>query len=370
MKRRSSTPETRKKQEKKMQTPPLSPSKISLPSPSKATQRIPPSPHRDSSDAFWSQEMTNEWNDQWSPPKQNTKSRALERLLAALGEESTEAEANEAYTDADRRGSTTATKAISVSSPTKSPSKTALKRAETAQRKEAAARKKAFDDKKATFAQDFLTALDEVTSGGQVRKLAETTGGIKITWSKTLRSTAGRAKWKQERLKQPGAEIKYLHHASIELAEHVIDDENRLLNTLAHEYCHLANYMISGIRNQPHGSSFKQWGRKCVEAIRTHAEYKNYPIEVTTKHSYEIDYKYLWLCIDCGHKYGRHSKSIDPSKARCSLCKGGLQQVKPKPRKPASPQKKNFFSNANSGNVLSEVALDTVVESLGNANLG
>lgn len=354
-----------------MQTPPESPSKIKFPSPSRSSQRIPPSPHRQSSDAFWSQDITDAWNDQWSPPKQRTKSRALERLLSALGEESNEVDE---HTGTERAKSNTI-KNTAVKSPSKSPSKTALKKAEVAQRKEAAARKKAFDDKKMALAQDFLTALDEATSGGEISRLAESTGGIKVVWSKTLRSTAGRAKWKQERTKQPGKDIKCIHHASIELAEHVIDDEDRLLNTLAHEYCHLANYMISGIRNQPHGASFKQWGRKCVDAIKTHPEYMNYPIEVTTKHSYQIDYKYVWICTDCGYKYGRHSKSIDPTKSRCSLCTGGLQQVKPKPRQ-ASPKKKGTIidmsqdssSFLNSGNTLNE-SLDNMVESLGNANL-
>lgn len=33
----------------------------------------------------------------------------------------------------------------------------------------------------------------------------------------------------------------------------------RLVNVLAHEYCHLANFMISGIKNNPHGKEFKEW---------------------------------------------------------------------------------------------------------------
>jgi predicted SprT family Zn-dependent metalloprotease len=261
-------------------------------------------------------------------------------------------------------------KDLNVGTPTKSPSKTAVKKAEIAQRKAVAARKKEFDDRKTLLAQEFLLALDEAISGGQINELAQSTGGVKIEWSKTLRSTAGRAKWKQERMKQAGGDFTYIHHASVELAERIIDDENRLLNTLAHEYCHLANYMISKIRDQPHGTSFKEWGRKCVDAVKQHPIYKHYPIEVTTKHSYEIDYKYVWLCIDCGHKYGRHSKSIDPAKARCSLCKGGLQQVKPKPRN-VSPKKNTPASNNGTnkkGTVLGE-NFDDMLESLGNAHL-
>lgn len=344
-----------------MQTPPCSPTKALRLSPSKAGTKIPPSPHRPSSDAFWSQELTNAWNDQWSPPKQKTRSRALARLRALE-------EVDKADFSADT-DNVPVVKDLNVGTPSRSPSKTAIKKAEIAERKAVAARRKEFDDRKTRLAQDFLLALDEAISGGKINELSESTGGVKIEWSKTLRSTAGRAKWKQEKIKQAGGDFRYIQHASIELAERIIDDENRLLNTLAHEYCHLANYMISKIRDQPHGTSFKEWGRKCVEAVKRHPTYKHYPIEVTTKHSYEIDYKYVWLCIDCGHKYGRHSKSIDPAKARCSLCQGGLQQVKPKPRN-VSPKKKTPVSNGlhQKGTVFGE-NFDDMLESLGNAHL-
>jgi SprT-like zinc ribbon domain len=74
-------------------------------------------------------------------------------------------------------------------------------------------------------------------------------------------------------------------------------------------------------------------------------------VEVTTKHSYEINHKYLWVCVGtppnaardflnlgneddgCGAEYGRHSKSIDTAKHRCGKCRGLLLQVRPKPRR-------------------------------------
>lgn len=350
-----------------MQTPPCSPSKELRPSPSKTATRIPPSPHRPSSDAFWSQEFTNAWNDQWSPPKQKTRSRALERLLAL--------DTDEISFHSTEPNDTAVFEEPSPASPLKSPSKTALKKAEVAARKEAAARKKEFHDKKIALAQDVLRALDEATTGGQINHLSQSTGGVKIIWSKTLRSTAGRAKWKQERVKTGTKDAGYVQYASIELAERIIDDENRLVNTLVHEFCHLANYMISKVRDQPHGSSFKEWGAKCVKALGEHPIYKEYPVTVTTKHSYQIDYKYVWLCIDCGHKYGRHSKSIDPSKSRCSLCQGGLQQVQPKPRnvspKKLSSPKKSFGvgnTKANHSEGFGE-NFDDMLESLGNTCL-
>lgn len=55
-------------------------------------------------------------------------------------------------------------------------------------------------------------------------------------------------------------------------------------------------------------------------------------MEVTTKHSYEIDYKYIWQCVECETEYKRHSKSIDITKHRCGRCKAKLLQIKPAPR--------------------------------------
>lgn len=263
--------------------------------------------------------MINEWNDQNSPKKDETPGRAMQRLLRALGEPVVE-EGTPLTSSPGKSG-------------LKSPSKTALKKAETEQRRAVLQRKRDFDNKKASFAEDFFKTLDDIVSGGQIQKLAEETGGVKIIWSKTLQTTAGRANWKKEKLSGTATEgdqsIK--HHASIELAERVIDSEDRLLNTLAHEYCHLANFMISNIRNNPHGASFKEWGYKCTTLLKEHPVYGG-RVEVTTKHSYKINYKYVWLCADCGQDYGRHSKSIDTSKSRCGHCKGVLQQVKPKPR--------------------------------------
>ena len=238
----------------------------------------------------------------------------------------------------------------------KTPSKTAMKKAEIENKKARLAQKKAFDDKKVAYAEHFLKVLDDAVSGGQIQRLAAETGGVKIVWSKTLQKTAGRANWKRGRaVSQENPAMPPKHHAYIELAERIIDDEVRLVNTLAHEYCHLANFMISNVHNNPHGASFKQWGRKCKEAMMDHPTYGGI-IEVTTKHRYKIDYKYVWSCVDCGQTCGRHSKSIDTTRFRCGVCKGILKQIKPTPRnvspkKPQTPREKK--------------AVDDVIKDLG-----
>ncbi|KAJ4170943.1 hypothetical protein NW754_007085 [Fusarium falciforme] len=192
--------------------------------------------------------------------------------------------------------------------------------------------KKAFAARKHALAESFLAELDREITQGEIAKLAESTGGVKLVWTKTLNTTAGRASWRRETIrttrKTDGVQLSvtYKHHASIELAEKVIDDEHRLLNVMAHEFCHLANFMISGITTNPHGREFKAWAARCS------AKFGDRGIEVTTKHSYDIDFKYVWECSACGTEFKRHSKSIDPQRHRCGSCKGLLKQMKPTPR--------------------------------------
>ena len=86
--------------------------------------------------------------------------------------------------------------------------------------------------------------------------------------------------------------------------------------------------MISNVRDQPHGASYKRWAALVTSTFADRC------VEVTTKHSYVIDYKYAWSCTDddCATEYERHSKSIDPAKHTCGKCKGRLEQIRPAPR--------------------------------------
>ncbi|KAL7784122.1 SprT-like family domain-containing protein [Trichoderma ceciliae] len=193
--------------------------------------------------------------------------------------------------------------------------------------------KKLFDAKKCQLATDFLQQLDTQITHGKIGELTEPTGGVNIVWSNTLKTTAGRANWRRETVssKQTSDNARmdvrqYRHHSSIELAEKIINDEQRLFNVIAHEFCHLANFMINGITDNPHGKEFKVWAAKCSQSFGSQG------IEVTTKHTYEIDFKYVWVCTACGCEYKRHSKSIDPQRHRCGACKASLEQTRPTPR--------------------------------------
>lgn len=288
-------------EETESETPCSSPTKTQykLLSP-KRLPHIPPAPHRPNVDMFWSQDAINEWNDQYSANK-------MPKMTAGT----------ESY-------------ACDVMLPDKAPTAKSPSR----QNREIAENKKAFVKKRHDMAEAFLQELDSVITEGKLSEMAASTGGVKIMWSKRLNTTAGRANWKLETIRshvasaddKQATRLTYRHHASIELAEKVIDGEVRLLNVIAHEFCHLANFMVSGVKNNPHGKEFKAWAAKVSHVFGTRG------IHVTTKHSYDIDYKYVWGCVSCGIEFKRHSKSINTLKHQCGSCKGKLVQIKPKPR--------------------------------------
>ena len=146
--------------------------------------------------------MINDWNDQYSPQK-------TIKWIPRIDSLNDDAELSP--TEVAKR------------SPTKSPRKRDKKLIE---------QRKLFDSKKQALAQAFLTELDQTITDGRLSILASSTGGVRIVWSKKLNSTAGRANWKRETIRsrsEDGTTMStiYHHHASIELAEKVIDDERK-----------------------------------------------------------------------------------------------------------------------------------------------
>lgn len=118
--------------------------------------------------------------------------------------------------------------------------------------------------------------------------------------------------------------------------------------------------------------------QKVTSTFQNHEREIYRRIEVTTKHNYEINHKYLWICVGtlpnpakeflnllddddgCGAEYGRHSKSIDPGKHRCGKCRGILVQVWPRPRKvDLAKEKKNLFKKRDTLDLLQQ-AMDVV----------
>lgn len=317
-------------------TPPLAPlSPTKLVSPSKKKPTIPKAPNlRPSLDAFWDPEIVNNHNELHSPSKpivSPRKQKWRDDIVKMMeGITLSDDENNDSSTPPSPTISPRKKDTVKPSKPTKKPAtRPTLPDASV---KAARAQRKAFATEKDSLASAFLVELDNTLTSGQISSLCASTGGIKLVWSSTLKTTAGRANWRREQIRLRTGPLpsdfktEIRHHCSIELATKVIDDSTRLYNVLAHEFCHLATFMISGVRNNPHGKEFKSWGSKASST------FSHLDVEVTTKHSYAIEYKFVWECVDCGYEFKRHSKSVDTNRHSCGKCKGRLVQTKPVPR--------------------------------------
>lgn len=157
---------------------------------------------------------------------------------------------------------------------------------------------------------------------------------IAVHWNSRLLKTAGQAKWRKA---TPGRE----GVCKIDLSIKVLDTVEKLRATLAHELVHLATWILSCEMKPSHGAGFKlwhvldssrtDWTERASRAARVHQCIPD--IVVTTKHSYEISYKFHWRCLACPRtfvlppslahtssrscSFSRHSNSIDVTKAGC-----------------------------------------------------
>ncbi|XP_054145777.1 germ cell nuclear acidic protein [Melozone crissalis] len=138
---------------------------------------------------------------------------------------------------------------------------------------------------------------------------------MEIIWNKKMRKTAGYCVTGQ----RGGAEGK--RYARIELSEKVCDSADRLRDTLIHEVCHAATWLISGVRDG-HGRFWRFYANK---AAVIHPEL---PV-VTRCHSYEINYKFTYECGRCKATIGRHSRSLDTARFVCAFCGGQLALRQP-----------------------------------------
>lgn len=137
--------------------------------------------------------------------------------------------------------------------------------------------------------------------------------GLEIVWNNRLLTTAGRAL-----LKKTGN----IKSASIEMSIKVCDNDERLCSTLIHELCHVAAWLIDGIRDPPHGKQFKHWAMVAC---------RNLPgMTISTKHNYEIYKPHKWQCSNsqCGQMFTRHTKKgIDLTRSKCGKCQCSLFYV-------------------------------------------
>jgi predicted SprT family Zn-dependent metalloprotease len=134
---------------------------------------------------------------------------------------------------------------------------------------------------------------------------------MEICWNKRLRTTAGCCI-------NSGTTI--VPMCKIELSNKVCDSYERIQDTLIHELCHAATWMIDRVKDAGHGPVWKKWTERAMFA---HPGLN----PITTKHNYEISYKFTYKCTKCDYKIGRHSKSVNLLVAKCPLCLGSLVLV-------------------------------------------
>ena len=82
------------------------------------------------------------------------------------------------------------------------------------------------------------------------------------------------------------ASNEYERYSIIELSSKVLDSPDRLRDTMVHEMCHAAAWIISGYPDG-HGPLFKDWARRAMAA------FPELPI-IARCHSYKIRTKYTY----------------------------------------------------------------------------
>ncbi|KAF2894536.1 hypothetical protein ILUMI_11638 [Ignelater luminosus] len=134
-----------------------------------------------------------------------------------------------------------------------------------------------------------------------------------IEWSDRMRGTAGYCYCKKV-IRRTGVIERKIR---IVLATKVLDSADRLRDTLIHEMCHAATWIINEVANG-HGNQWRAWTMKAREVFPELP-----PIKVC--HNYAINTKYTYKCTSCFYSFGRHTKSVDTEKKRCGYCYGKFE---------------------------------------------
>ena len=112
---------------------------------------------------------------------------------------------------------------------------------------------------------------------------------------------------------------RFTRSARIQLSTKVLDSADRLRDTMIHEMCHAASWIVSGYNG--HGSHWIRWTKHAME------RFPELPI-IGERHSYPIKCKYTYRCVGCGYSVGRHTRSLDTSRKVCGHCRGNFELVR------------------------------------------
>ncbi|XP_020289260.1 uncharacterized protein LOC109857403 [Pseudomyrmex gracilis] len=134
-----------------------------------------------------------------------------------------------------------------------------------------------------------------------------------IEWNARMRGTAGFC-YNKKVVRSISGMTK---SSRIVLATKILDEPDRLRDTLIHEMCHAAAWLINDI-SDGHGPYWMAWATKAMKI------FPELP-PIRRCHDYKIKTKFTYRCTSCGYSIGRHSKSLDTEKSRCGYCFGKFE---------------------------------------------
>ncbi|KAG4076536.1 hypothetical protein HA402_011352 [Bradysia odoriphaga] len=131
---------------------------------------------------------------------------------------------------------------------------------------------------------------------------------VSVSWNKKLTTTAGICRIRK---------IAGVRKGPVELSEKVVTSADRARDTLIHELCHAAAWVIDRDAAN-HGKIFKYW------ASRANQRFPELPA-IKRCHNYDIEGKFTYKCTICGLKSKAHSKSRKVENIRCAKCHGPIE---------------------------------------------
>ncbi|XP_077113575.1 germ cell nuclear acidic protein-like [Ranitomeya variabilis] len=127
---------------------------------------------------------------------------------------------------------------------------------------------------------------------------------LDISWNKRLRKITGRTGFVLNNGQRS---------AIIQLSDKICDSADRLRDTIIHEMCHAACWLIDGNGDFGH---HQLWEQYCEKAAQIHPDLP--PILVFN--TWEFHYPVLYQCSGCQGRIGRWTNSLNTEKNVCSRC--------------------------------------------------
>ncbi|VDM31020.1 unnamed protein product [Hydatigera taeniaeformis] len=162
---------------------------------------------------------------------------------------------------------------------------------------------KNFKKNREELANRLLTEFNEAIFANQLP------GELRVIWNERLLKTAGQCVYLKRNSKHPDGSVTSAREVRIELSGKVCTSAERVRDTLLHEACHAAVWLVHGL-NDGHGPLWRSFARR-AKAVFPHLP------PITVRHTYAIDTRFTYRCSGCLTTINRHSKSLDIRKKVC-----------------------------------------------------